>query len=67
MNEETINKNATEKGLTDNEKNWEIFSVLGIRWSEIKELNENDKTFLLGKVEKVKAQMRAQQFAGGPQ
>jgi len=67
MSEETINKNATEIGLTDNEKNWEIFSVLGMRWSEIKELSGDDKTFLLSKVEKVKAQMRAQQFAGGPQ
>jgi hypothetical protein len=67
MSEETINKDATKEGLTDNEKNWEIFSVLGMRWSEIKGLDDTDKTFLLGKVEKVKAQMRAQQFAGGPQ
>tara|TARA_R110002126_G_scaffold140209_1_gene285031 strand:+ start:3219 stop:3425 length:207 start_codon:yes stop_codon:yes gene_type:complete len=67
MSEETINKNATEEGLTENDKNWEIFSVLGMKWSEIKKLNENDKTFLLSKVEKVKAQMRAQQFAGAPQ
>jgi len=62
-----INKKATEEGLTEQEKNWEIFSVLGMRWSEIKQLDNEDKTFLLEKVEKVKAQMRAQQFAGMPQ
>jgi hypothetical protein len=62
-----INKKATDEGLTEQEKNWEIFSVLGMRWSEIKQLDADDKTFLLEKVEKVKAQMRAQQFAGMPQ
>jgi hypothetical protein len=61
---EEINKKATDETLTDQEKNWEIFSVLGMRWSEVKKLDEEDKTFLLEKVEKVKAQMRAQQFAG---
>jgi hypothetical protein len=34
-----------------------------MRWSEVKELTTEDKTFLLEKVESVKAQMRAQQFA----
>lgn len=62
-----INKKATEDGLTEQEKNWEIFSVLGMKWSEIKQLDNDDKTFLLEKVEKVKQQMRAQQFAGAPQ
>jgi hypothetical protein len=64
---EVINKKATDETLTEQDKNWEIFSVLGMRWSEVKQLNEEDKTFLLEKVEKVKAQMRAQQFAGAPQ
>ncbi len=64
---ESINKKATDESLTEQEKNWEIFSVLGMRWSEIKQLDIEDKTFLLEKVEKVKAQMRAQQFAGMPQ
>jgi hypothetical protein len=64
---ESINKNATDETLTEQEQNWEIFSVLGMQWSEIKKLDETDKTFLLEKVEKVKAQMRAQQFAGVPQ
>jgi hypothetical protein len=64
---EVINKKATDETLTEQDKNWEIFSVLGMRWSEVKQLNEEDKTFLLEKVEKVKAQMRAQQFAGTPQ
>jgi|TARA_R110000803_G_scaffold123571_3_gene191484 hypothetical protein len=64
---EVINKIATDKGLTNQEQNWEIFSVLGMKWSEIKKLSDDDKTFLLSKVEKVKEQMRAQQFAGAPQ
>ena len=60
---EVINKVATDATLTEQEKNWEIFSVLGMRWSEVKELTTEDKTFLLEKVESVKEQMRAQQFA----
>ena len=60
---EVINKVATDATLTEQEQNWEIFSVLGMRWSEVKDLTTEDKTFLLEKVESVKAQMRAQQFA----
>jgi len=60
---EVINKVATDTTLTEQEQNWEIFSVLGMRWSEVKELTTEDKTFLLEKVESVKEQMRAQQFA----
>ena len=60
---EVINKVATDTTLTEQEQNWEIFSVLGMRWSEVTELTTEDKTFLLDKVESVKGQMRAQQFA----
>lgn len=60
---EVINKVATDATLTTQEQNWEIFSVLGMRWSEVTELTTEDKTFLLDKVESVKEQMRAQQFA----
>jgi len=60
---EVINKVATDATLTEQEKNWEIFSVLGMRWSDVTQLTTEDKTFLLEKVESVKAQMRAQQFA----
>lgn len=60
---EVINKVATDATLTTQEQNWEIFSVLGMRWSEVTELTTEDKTFLLDKVESVKGQMRAQQFA----
>lgn len=60
---EVINKVATDATLTEQEKNWEIFSVLGMRWSEVTELTTEDRTFLLDKVESVKEQMRAQQFA----
>jgi hypothetical protein len=35
-------------------------SVLGMKWQETKELSEEDKTFLLEKVEGIKLQMRAQ-------
>ena len=64
---EVINKVATDATLTEQEQNWEIFSVLGMRWAEVVELTTEDKEFLLNKVESVKAQMRAQQFAGAPQ
>ena len=60
---EVINKVATDATLTTQEQNWEIFSVLGMRWSEVTELTTDDRTFLLDKVESVKEQMRAQQFA----
>ena len=53
----SINKIATDPNLTDQEKNWELMSVLGLKWSETKELSEEDKTFLLEKVEKIKVQM----------
>jgi hypothetical protein len=64
---EVINKVATDATLTEQEQNWEIFSVLGMKWGEVVELTTEDKEFLLNKVESVKAQMRAQQFAGAPQ
>ena len=64
---EVINKVATDSTLTEQEQNWEIFSVLGMKWGEVVELTTEDKEFLLNKVESVKAQMRAQQFAGAPQ
>ena len=64
---EEINNVATDDSLTTQEQNWEIFSVLGMKWGEITKLTSEDKTFLLSKVEKVKEQMRAQQFAGAPQ
>ena len=56
----SINKIATDHNLTDQEKNWELMSVLGLKWSETKELSEEDKSFLLEKVEKIKVQMAQQ-------
>jgi len=55
-----INKNANDPNLTDQDKSWELMSVLGMKWSETKELSEEDREFLLGKVEGIKLQMRAQ-------
>ena len=55
-----INKTATDPELTEQDKNWELMSVLGMKWSETKELTEEDKDFLLTKVEGIKSQMRAQ-------
>jgi len=55
-----INKTATDPNLTEQDKNWELMSVLGMKWSETKELTEEDKDFLLTKVEGIKSQMRAQ-------
>jgi hypothetical protein len=62
----SINKTATDPTLTEQEKNWEIMSVLGMKWSETKELSEEDKNFLLDKVEKIKLQMRAQALSVAP-
>jgi len=59
-NENTINKLATDPTLSIQEKNWELMSVLGLKWSETKELSEEDKSFLLEKVEKIKVQMSQQ-------
>ena len=42
-----INKTATDPELTEQDKNWELMSVLGMKWSETKELSEEDKNFLL--------------------
>ena len=44
---EVINKVATDATLTGQEQNWEIFSVLGMRWAEVVELTTEDKEFLL--------------------
>ncbi|NIP31044.1 MAG: hypothetical protein GTO02_14880 [Candidatus Dadabacteria bacterium] len=55
-----INKTATDPTLTEQEQSWELMSVLGMKWSETKELSEEDKKFLLEKVENIKLQMRAQ-------
>jgi hypothetical protein len=63
----SINKIATDPNLTDQEKNWELMSVLGLKWSETKELSEEDKTFLLEKVELIKVQMMQQASFGSNQ
>ena len=42
-------------------------SVLGLKWSETKELSEEDKTFLLEKVELIKVQMMQQASFGSNQ
>jgi hypothetical protein len=60
-----MNRKATDPELTDQERNWELFSVLGMTWEACTNLSEEDKTFLLEKVENVKQQMRAQAFMQG--
>ena len=62
-----INKNADDPNLTEQDKNWELMSVLGMKWSETKELSEEDKTFLLEKVELIKVQMMQQSSFGSNQ
>jgi hypothetical protein len=54
----SINKTATDPKLTEQDKNWELMSVLGMKWSETKELSEEDKDFLLTKVEGIKLQIK---------
>jgi hypothetical protein len=55
-----INKDATAKGLTTQDKNWELMSVLGMKWSETTDLTEEDREFLLTKVEIVKNHIKRQ-------
>lgn len=59
---ENINKNATDPSLTDQEKQWELMSVLGMKWSETGELTHDDRDFLLKKVELIKLQISKQQI-----
>ena len=54
----SINKTATDPKLTEQDKNWELMSVLGMKWSETKELSEEDRDFLLTKVESIKLQIK---------
>jgi hypothetical protein len=60
-----LNKVATDNTLTTQEKNWEIFSVLGIKWSEVTNLNQSDREFLLTKVEGIKEQIKLQRASQG--
>jgi len=55
-----INKDATSEGLTVQEKNWELMSVLGMKWNETTLLTEEDRLFLLEKVEIVKDHIKSQ-------
>ena len=55
-----INKNATSTELTTQDKNWELMSVLGMKWSETTKLTDEDRDFLLSKVEIVKQHIKRQ-------
>ena len=50
----------TEKKKTQDE-NWELLTVLGMPWSEIKALTANDREYLLTKVEELKEARRQRQ------
>jgi hypothetical protein len=53
-NSNGINRIATDPNLSTQEKNWELMSVLGMKWSETVSLSDEDRDFLLTKVEKIK-------------
>jgi hypothetical protein len=53
-NSHGINNIATDPNLTTQEKNWELMSVLGMKWSETVNLSDEDRDFLLTKVERIK-------------
>jgi len=55
-----MNKNATSTELTTQDKNWELMSVLGMKWSEAAKLTDEDRNFLLSKVEIVKEHVKRQ-------
>ena len=50
----------TEKKKTLDE-NWDMLTVLGMPWSEIKALTANDRKYLLAKVEESKEAHRQRQ------
>ena len=53
-----INKNANDTNLTVQDKCWELMSVLGMSWSETRDMSDEDRDFLLTKVESIKAQIK---------
>jgi hypothetical protein len=53
-----INKNAEDPNLTIQDKCWELMSVLGMGWAETRELSDEDRDFLLTKVESIKLQIK---------
>jgi hypothetical protein len=55
---DSINKDATDSGLSELEQNWELLSVLGMSWSEIKSLEKEEREFLLQKTESVKEHIK---------
>jgi truncated hemoglobin YjbI len=55
-----INKVATDPTLNLQEQRWELMSVLGMKWKETGELNDEDRNFLLSKVEMIKVHMKSQ-------
>ena len=47
--------------MTIQEEKWELFSVLGIPWTEIDNITDkDDRKFLIKKTEEIKAQVTAQ-------
>ena len=53
-----INKNANDPNVSLEDKCWELMSVLGMKWSETKDLTKKDREFLLKKVESIKLQIK---------
>jgi len=60
-----INKNANDPNLSLEDKCWELMSVLGMKWSETKDLTKKDREFLLKKVESIKLQIKNTARANG--
>tara|TARA_R110000803_G_scaffold163485_2_gene227151 strand:+ start:6475 stop:6666 length:192 start_codon:yes stop_codon:yes gene_type:complete len=55
-----INKVATDPTLNLQEQRWELMSVLGMKWKETGELNDEDRNFLLSKIERIKDHIKSQ-------
>jgi hypothetical protein len=55
-----INKDTTSTELSTQDENWELMSVLGMKWSETNNLTKIDRDFLLRKVEIVKEHIKKQ-------
>lgn len=40
--------------MTKQEENWELYTLVGVPWKDCNELEDEDRTFLMGKADEIK-------------
>tara|TARA_Y100000310_G_C20319343_1_gene639992 strand:- start:270 stop:476 length:207 start_codon:yes stop_codon:yes gene_type:complete len=43
--------------MTSQEENWELMTLLGVRWNDAKELEGEDRTYLLARANEIKVDL----------